>query len=58
MSLKIIIQNPANPDQYYELLTNFHPESPYFLRTQDGEGMGINAQNLFDYIHKWFEENM
>jgi hypothetical protein len=58
MSLHITVTNPSNPEQFYTLSIAFSSTDPYFIKNQDGEGMGFNRQQLFDSLDEWFKENI
>ncbi len=54
----ISIYNPNDSNKSYTLSTVFHPGTEFWLCSEEGEGMGMSAQVLFDHIDKWFKKNM
>jgi len=56
--LSITIYNPSDKKMTYTLTHSFDDSVDCFITTQDGEGMGIDYQKLFDVIDKWFKESM
>lgn len=50
-------EEKGQKNKQYILRQSGHPNFPYWLENEDGEGMQISTINLFDLLDKYFEKN-
>lgn len=55
MRTLVIIRNPEKPDKLYEI--EMRDRDTVWIGTEEGEGMELDNQALFDCIDKLYKEN-
>lgn len=56
MEFSLVIKS-ENGNKFYEFI--YHENDNYvWLRNGEGESMGMNKQQFFEHVDKWFKENL
>lgn len=61
MDIALVFQGKTDPDsvtlQFYALRTTNDKDQPFWLENNDGEGMSMTEQGVFDALHEHFKKN-